>query len=182
MASRPARLAPSIPEPTLKHFQSIPWVATHLSNPTFHPVHLSRTLTHHGTGHTLMAATWNTPETITHILSLYRPPLSPITPSTPPETRAEIRRFYTIGSGLNAHPHLLHGGVIASILDSTLGNVIGQQLPDSGVTFTVKLTVDFKKPVRTPGTVMARAWIVRVEGRKIWVRGEVCGERWGGPC
>ena len=54
-----------------------------------------------------------------------------------------------------------------------MGNAIGQQLSDYGATFTVRLTVEYKKPVRTPGTVMARAWIVKIEGRKVWVEGVV---------
>src|ERR1700761_2168510 len=157
--------APPIPQATLDHFQSIPWVATHLADPAFHPVHLSRTLTHPGAGHSLMASPWTTPDTILHILSIYRPPSS--------SERGEIRRFYTFGRGLNAHPNLLHGGVIAAILDSTLGNAIGQQLREHSATFTVKLTVEYKKPVGTPGTVMAKAWIVKVEGRKVWVQGVV---------
>jgi len=125
-----------------------------------------------------MATTWNTPDTILHILSIYRPPSttnvsSPGT-TVPDPPRGEIRRFYTFGQGLNAHPHILHGGVVATILDSTMGNVIGQELPNFGAaTFTVKLTIEYKKPVGTPGTVMARAWIRNVEGRKVWVEGVV---------
>ena len=54
-----------------------------------------------------------------------------------------------------------------------MGNVIAQQMPEYGATFTVKLSVEYKKPVKTPGTVMTRAWIVKVDGRKIWVEGVV---------
>ncbi|EXJ65302.1 hypothetical protein A1O7_01643 [Cladophialophora yegresii CBS 114405] len=153
------------PQATLDHFHSISWVASRLSDQAFRPVHLSRTLTHAGKGHTLMASTWNTPTTLSHILSTYRAPTS--------DQRGEIRRFYTFGGGLNAHPNLLHGGVIATILDSTMGNVIGQELPADAATFTVKLTVEYKRPVTTPGTVMARAWIVSVQQRKVWVEGVV---------
>ncbi|KAJ9606441.1 hypothetical protein H2200_009402 [Cladophialophora chaetospira] len=158
---------PPVPPETLDHFRKISWVLAHLSDPAFRPVHLSRTLTHSGTGHTLMASTWNTPKTIQHILSIYR------AHDEASGQTGQIRRFYTFGDGLNAHPNLLHGGVIASILDSTMGNAIGQARADYGATFTVKLTVEYKKPVTTPGTVMARAWIVKIEGRKVWVEGVV---------
>jgi acyl-coenzyme A thioesterase PaaI-like protein len=158
-----------VPKATLDHYAAIPWVSSHLSDPAFHPVHLSRTLTHSGTGHTLMATTWNTPDTIEHILSIYRPP------STDGDNlRGEIRRFYTFGHGLNAHPNILHGGVAATILDSTMGNVIGQQIPNlKGAIFTARLTVEYKKPVATPGTIIARAWIRSVDGRKIFVEGVI---------
>ncbi len=112
-----------------------------------------------------MASTWNTPSTIQHILSIFLP-LDNDVPQT-----GQILRFYTFGDGLNAHPNLLHGGVIASILDSTMGNAIGQAI--GGTTFTVKLAVEYMRPVKTPGTVMVRARIVDVDGRKVWVKGRV---------
>jgi acyl-coenzyme A thioesterase PaaI-like protein len=137
-----------------------------------------------------------------------------------PATRGEIRRFYTFGTGLNAHPNLLHGGVIACILDSTMGNalILTSSKPGSRESerradeksrqghrstrngggmgneklargemrgawngfssyFTVQLNTKYSRPVRTPGTVMVRAWIKRIEegGRKIWVEGVVQG-------
>lgn len=159
--------ATPIPQMTLDHFHSIPWCSTHLSDPDFRLVSMSRTLTQPGNGHSLMAETWNTDKTITELLSMYRPPDS-MTGQT-----GEVRRFYTFGSGMNAHPNLLHGGVIATILDSTMGNVIGQQLPEHPATFTVALNISYKKPVMTPGTVMARSWIFKWEGRKVWVHGVI---------
>lgn len=158
-----------VPESTLKHFQSIPWCSSHLSDPAFSLVSMSRTLTQPGNGHSLMAETWNTDKTIRELVSLYRPPDSK-TGQT-----GEVRRFYTFGEGMNAHPNLLHGGVIATILDSTMGNVIGQQMSPHPATFTVALNVSYKKPVTTPGTIMARSWITKAEGRKVWVHGVIEG-------
>ncbi|KIW94619.1 uncharacterized protein Z519_04595 [Cladophialophora bantiana CBS 173.52] len=157
----------STPQATLDHFQSIPWCLPHLADPAFRRVSMSRTLTQPGNGHSLMAETWNTDRTITHLLSMYRRP-DPARGQT-----GEVRRFYTFGTGMNAHPNTLHGGVIATILDSTMGNVIGQQLRDPAATFTVALNVSYRKPVTTPGTIMARSWITKVDGRKIWVHGVV---------
>ena len=80
---------------------------------------------------------------------------------------------------MNAHPDLLHGGVIAAVLDSTLGNAIGRAFPDGAPSmFTVQLNVSYKKPVKTPGTVMVRSWVMRVEdnGRKIWAEGVIEGD------
>ncbi|KIW26271.1 uncharacterized protein PV07_09382 [Cladophialophora immunda] len=159
------------PQATLEHFQAIPWCRPHLTDQAFRRVNMSRTLTQPGHGHSLMAATWNTDTTITHLLSMYRPPARP--DAAQPDQAGEVRRFYTFGSGMNAHPDTLHGGVIATVLDSTMGNVIGQQLPTRAPTFTVALNVSYRKPVATPGTIMARAWITKVDGRKIWVHGVV---------
>jgi acyl-coenzyme A thioesterase PaaI-like protein len=150
---------------------------------------MSRDVTHDGRGHTLMAATWNTEDTITHFLSLFRQassscgsslPNTDLSPIGTEDIRAEVRRFYAFGKGLNAHPDLLHGGVIACVLDSTMGNVIGAALPLSSKNgmYTVQLNIRYEKPVRTPGAIMARAWVTRIEdgGRKVWVKGVVEGE------
>ena len=180
----PQRKIPNgVPLSDVQHFNSVPLAQPTLNDPSFRMYPLSRTVTHDGRGHTLMGGTWNTDSTIAHLLSLYRKP-PPSTSSQPqgelslePETRAEVRRFYTFGPGLNAHPDLLHGGVIACILDSTMGNVIGLSLPRHDNTFTAQLNTRYERPVRTPGTVMARAWIRRLEdgGRKVWVEGIVEG-------
>jgi acyl-coenzyme A thioesterase PaaI-like protein len=155
----------------LDHFSSIPWCLPTISDPDFHIVSMSRTITDSGTGHTLMAQTWNTPETIPSLLSFYRAPS--------PSKRGEVRRFYTFGAGMSAHPGLLHGGVVATILDSTMGNSIGQEIRTKGPTFTVQLNVTYKNPIKLPGTIMVRSWVKKVEGsgRKIWVEGIIESER-----
>ena len=153
-----------VPQKTLDHFDAIPWCARLLDDADFSIVSMSRTVTQPGDGHSLMAETWHTDRTIIELLSMYRPP---------GDQPGEIRRLYTFGSAMNAHPNILHGGVIACILDSTMGNAIGQQLRSTGAKFTVQLNITYKKPVMTPGTVIARSWISKVEDRKVWVSGVV---------
>lgn len=129
---------------------------------------MSRTVTQPGQGHSLMGDTLNTENTIPHLLSFYRKP------NPTHGLQGEVRRFYTFGRGLNAHPDLLHGGIIANILDSTMGNVIGQELTSASATFTVALNITYKKPVTTPGTILARSHITKVDGpRKVWVHGSI---------
>jgi acyl-coenzyme A thioesterase PaaI-like protein len=162
-----------IPQDVLDHFNGIPWCQPTISDPDFHTVLMSRTITHSGTGHTLMAETWNTPSTIPALLSFYRPSSA--------TKRGEVRRFYTFGSGMSAHPGLLHGGVVATILDSTMGNIIGQEKLVNSPTFTVQLNVKYENPIETPGTVMVGGWVKSVDmgKRKIWVEGIIQSERNG---
>jgi len=61
----------------------------------------------------------------------------------------------------------------ATVLDSTMGNIVGQQMPEQLPTFTVALNITYKKPVTTPGTILARSWITKAEGRKIWISGTI---------
>jgi acyl-coenzyme A thioesterase PaaI-like protein len=172
-----------VPQSTTDHFAGIPFAKATMDDPRFKIVSQSRTVTDDGSGHTLMAKTWNTDGTIRQLLTLSRYSNSP-TPLLFPQSevdRPETRRFYTFGGDLNAHPGLLHGGVIGSILDSSLGGIIGFALVrEYGVApmFTVQLNVTYKAPVRTPGTVMVRAWVTKVEdgGRKAWASGRIESE------
>ena len=170
--SKPKEYSAAI-EASLSHFRSIPWINDlHLSDDDFHIVggNLSRAITQPGNGHSLTGETWNTDKTIAHLITMYRP-ASP--GGEAGELDGELRRFYTFGTGLNAHPNLLHGGVIATILDSAMGNVVHQALRPKGATFTVVLNITYKKPVSTPASVLVRSSVVKVEGRKIWARGAV---------
>lgn len=172
-----------VPQSTIDHFAGIPYAQPTLNDARFKPVSHSRTVTHEGTGHTLMGKTWNTDGTIKQLLTLSRPSSSS-TPLVFPQSeseRPESRRFYTLGGDLNAHPGLLHGGVVSCILDSSMGGIIGMVLAkqnDGLPQFTVQLNVTYKNPVRTPGTVMVRSWVTKLEGggRKAWARGVIESE------
>ena len=166
---------------TVDHFKSIPFARKTVDDPNFQIVSMSRTITHSGKGHTLMAKTWNTPGTIEELLTLFRPSTSQAPFPQPEHSRAETRRFYTFGPDLNAPPDLLHGGVVASILDSSVGGVVGLVFREEDKVvprFTVQLNVTYKNPVRTPATVMVRSWIMEVKegGRKVWAKGVVESE------
>lgn len=170
---------------TVDHFSSIPIAHSTLRDPAFRIFFSSRAVTDSGRGHTLTGKTWNSPDTIQQLLSFYRPSTAPDLPLSQQgeDVRGEVRRFYTFGSDLNAHPDLLHGGVIATILDSSLGTAIGCAFPTGGGgMFTVQPNVSYKKPVRTPGTARVRAWAVKVEdgGRKVWAEAVVESDGDGG--
>lgn len=71
---------------------------------------------------------------------------------------------------------------MSCLLDSSLGGAVGLAFQETAVTnpmFTVQLNVTYKKPVRTPGTILVRCWVTRVEEdgrRKAWAYGVVEGE------
>lgn len=175
-------LPPGVSQSTLDHFSAIPWTRSTLDDPEFGIVPQSRTVTHDGIGHTLTGKTWNTDGTIKELLSFWRSPQSAATtPVLGESQRAELRRFYTFGGDLNAHPGLLHGGVIGCILDSSMGGCVGQVVHDPAERFslfTAQLNITYKKPIKAPGTVMVRSWVSKVEagGRKLWAHGIIEGE------
>ncbi|QDS69172.1 hypothetical protein FKW77_010560 [Venturia effusa] len=59
---------------TLAHFNAILWCRPTLLDPDFRPCDMSRTVSDEGLGHTLMAKTWNTSDTIGEMLSFYKAP------------------------------------------------------------------------------------------------------------
>ncbi|CAK3829983.1 Hypothetical predicted protein [Lecanosticta acicola] len=181
----PPRASPS----SVEHLAQISWLRPYLDDHDFRIIPDNRTVTNDGRGHTLMGKTWNTESTIKALLSFWRPPpedlrgkdITELSLPMPESTRPEVRRFCTLGPDLNAHPDLLHGGVISCLLDSCLGGCVGMLLShsrDENPMFTVQLHVTYKKPIKTPGTVMLRAWVVKIEeeGRKVWAEGVVEGE------
>jgi acyl-coenzyme A thioesterase PaaI-like protein len=97
----------------------------------------------------------------------------------------------TIGDGVNGHPGIMHGGIVATILDEGMGilqgcnfdrdhvRMVGQgraegELPPEGITwFTAEMKVRYLRPVMTSGPLLVTARINKREGRKEWIYAEV---------
>lgn len=86
----------------------------------------------------------------------------------------ELVSLLALGRGINGHPNTAHGGLIAAILDETMGMVVGLHSSPGMSGYTAFINVRFKKPVPTPGVVLCRTWLEsRSSGRKLWLRGTV---------
>jgi uncharacterized protein (TIGR00369 family) len=161
----------------IEHFQAIDLARATFQDPHFQIVAGSRHFTPDHS-HTLTGKTWNTPETIPHLISFFRPANGVSQERLTESNRGELRRFYTFGTDLNAHTGFLHGGVVAALLDSAVSNFCalhsGLTKESGGTVFTLQLNISFKKPVPTPGTAMLRAWTTtQPDGRKLWAKGAV---------
>ncbi|OCL01532.1 Thioesterase/thiol ester dehydrase-isomerase [Glonium stellatum] len=75
-----------------------------------------------------------------------------------------------LGPALCGHPGLVHGGLLATLLDEGLARCCFPALPHR-VGVTASLKVDYRRPCEAGQVVVLRAETVRVEGRKAWVRG-----------
>ncbi|KAI2629250.1 HotDog domain-containing protein [Hypomontagnella submonticulosa] len=152
-----------------EHFASIPWCAQHLRGSrivTGTPA--SRRPKQNGED-SLYAETLKSQTTILAMLEVYEEPVSPT------DRVDSIKTFLTLGSGLNGHPDVLHGGIVATILDEVTGLLIpiNQQrgfIPEMPY-MTVYLNTTFLKPVPTCATILAQARILKVEGRKHFAEG-----------
>ncbi|KAF2856389.1 Thioesterase/thiol ester dehydrase-isomerase [Plenodomus tracheiphilus IPT5] len=75
-----------------------------------------------------------------------------------------------LGSALCGHPGIVHGGLLATLLDEGLARCCFPALPNK-VGVTAKLDITYKAPVMAGQVVVLRAETTKVEGRKAWVRG-----------
>lgn len=76
----------------------------------------------------------------------------------------------TLGAAFEGAPGRAHGGVVAALVDETMGLALAM----SGVlAFTVQLDISFRAPTPVGRPISARAWLARREGRKLFVEASV---------
>jgi acyl-coenzyme A thioesterase PaaI-like protein len=159
-------------EPDLKHFQSISWCSELLKDPA---VVITPTLSRQPKDDkedSLTAITLQTDETISKCLTFYKRP--------PPGESfiTEVCSLMTLGAAMNGGPHMLHGGIIATLMDDVMGTLLtinkdSNAMPLSIRTVTGTLNIRFMQRVKTPGTVLVVAKCRDVKGRKYFMEAEV---------
>lgn len=77
-----------------------------------------------------------------------------------------------LGSDLSGHPGIVHGGLLATLLDEGLARCCFPALPNK-VGVTANLNIDFRLPAMANSYVIMKAETVKVEGRKAWVEGRL---------
>lgn len=82
-----------------------------------------------------------------------------------------------LGPALCGHPGIVHGGLLATMLDEGLARACFPALPNK-VGVTASLKIDYKVPCPANSFVVLKAQTTKVEGRKAWVEGwiELLGE------
>jgi len=76
----------------------------------------------------------------------------------------------TFGNAFEGAPGRAHGGVVAALIDETMGYVSAIH---GMVAFTAQLNITFLSPSPVNENVVARAWRTGHDGRKQYVRAEV---------
>lgn len=77
-----------------------------------------------------------------------------------------------LGPSLCGHPGIIHGGLLATLLDEGLARACFPALPNK-VGVTASLTVNYRKPCPSNSYVVLRAETTKVDGRKVWVKGHI---------
>ncbi|KAJ4402896.1 hypothetical protein N0V85_005224 [Neurospora sp. IMI 360204] len=158
----------------IDHFRSIPWVAKHLSQPHLIINQADSRRPKPGHGDTLLSHTLNSQDAISAYITIIQQP------QPEQELVTEMLSFLTLGSQLNGWPGVCHGGIVMMILDDAQGQLFTQNKKQKKMKdiplMTAYLNQTFLKPVRTPCTVMVRAKITKVEGRKHWIQAAMLSE------
>lgn len=79
----------------------------------------------------------------------------------------------TLGDEYQSYPGMAHGGILATILDETMGRAV---LADDGperFMFTARLETRFRKPVPLHQEFVARGRVESIRGRTAQVSGEI---------
>jgi acyl-coenzyme A thioesterase PaaI-like protein len=113
---------------------------------------------------------------VPHEIFPFSPVVGPLNTIAPPirlEVRPDksVRGTMTLDEQYCGPPwNTTHGGVIALVFDELLGvaGIVG-----AGGGFTGRLIVHYRKPTPILEPIELRAWIERIEGRKLIVHGEM---------
>lgn len=168
---------------TFDRVMAIPWVAQLVNDPKWTPARTGSRLPKPSSEDSFFAETLATDRTVRACLTLRASELAD--DDLPCK---EIVTIVEIGDGLNGYPNLVHGGMLATLLDEVCGVVIvlsteinlerakASGLSDKAIGaqyMTAYLNTSYRKPVPTPGTLLCTAKVERQEGRKLYVRGTI---------
>lgn len=167
-------------EENVIYFESVPWCVELLQDESFTSIDTISRKGKATRGDDLFARTLATDDTMPAWLTQYKP-IDTTTHTQPTSASAsdqfeprvkEVRCFIALAAGLNGYPGILHGGMVACIVDEVTGLLTshnhrlqhqdprpgpGHDLPPL-TTVTGELTVKYRRPVMTGQVVLARAW------------------------
>ncbi len=180
----------------IAYFQAIPWCAALLSKPGLViDQSVSRRPKRKPSQHnTLFSHTLNTPGSIPAYVAFYSlpPPSRKIDGLESGDAAAaggqvirEVSALLALGPMINGHAGVCHGGLVVALLDEIMGQVLDSNRTEGLLSrlpvMTGYLNTQFEKPVLTgsvekPNVVLATGRLVRMEGRKFFLEGEIRGE------
>ncbi|RMJ22924.1 Thioesterase superfamily [Aspergillus sp. HF37] len=167
-------------------FSSLPLAKPYINiSSAYQPIPFMTRYDKENTSDTFFSRVINTPDTIPRLLALMRR-----TALQQSNNRGESKNqqaqgpgqpyfvtFVHLGSGVNGYQDTVHGGVLASLFDETLGlcaETFRQfASKDRARLYTASLTVSYRSPVTTPGVVLVKTWVQQVEGRKWFLEAQL---------
>ncbi|TWG91406.1 hypothetical protein L615_008000000040 [Nocardioides sp. J9] len=103
------------------------------------------------------------------VIGMRNPIAPPIQVHTEPDGHAECE--FHCGPAFEGPPGLVHGGVVALVLDQLLGHAVGAR-GRPGMTGTLTIVYRQGTPL---GDLRAEAWVDREDGIKTWAKAQMIG-------
>jgi acyl-coenzyme A thioesterase PaaI-like protein len=147
----------------IAYFKSIPWCLKYLDDPNVVSVSPPNRRIKGSGEDNLFAKTLNTADTISNFIVIYRQP------EAPDVLVKEIRVLLTLNGDVDGWPGVCHGGIVAAILDESVGLLIPINKDCEAIAetcMTAYLNTTFLRPVPTPSTILITCKFIRIEGRK----------------
>jgi uncharacterized protein (TIGR00369 family) len=85
----------------------------------------------------------------------------------------QVRVDLTIPERYQGYPGVVHGGIVAAILDEVAGRAIMVGTSDDNLMATLRLTIRYRRPTPTESPLVAVGWVERTSGRGARVSGEI---------
>lgn len=85
----------------------------------------------------------------------------------------QVRVEFTIPNEYQGYPGVVHGGIVAAILDEVAGRAVMIEGSDEDLMATLRLTVRYRHPTPTEAPLTAAGWVEQVGGTGARVAGEI---------
>ncbi|KAM0563445.1 hypothetical protein ACHAPJ_001166 [Fusarium lateritium] len=179
----PKNTPPDLFASELSFFASHPWTATLLCAPDTIPFLPSCRNPQSPAHDQLFGRTLNNDRGLTHLISFFRAPSVEVA-RDPSHNVTEVVVLVSVGDGVSGYPGVVHGGVVAALLDETMGTIFdlnGTLGKEARAFKTASVTggieVRYVKPVPTNSVLCITAVAEDIDGRKAKVRGEMKDEK-----
>lgn len=75
----------------------------------------------------------------------------------------QVRGSVTVPQHFNSYPGVVHGGIVAALLDETAGRalLLDGNTDDRNLMVTLKLEVKYRRPVPTEQPLELRGWVIQ---------------------
>lgn len=178
----------------LTFFASVPWTASMLSAPNTIPFLPSSRNPASPLHDQFFGRTLNNERGLSHLISFFHAPSIDVA-KDPSHSITKTVTLVSLGDGLSGFPRVVHGGIVASLVDESMGTVfdLNSTLGKEARAFqtpnvTGGLDIKYLKPVPTNGVYYITSTVDEIDGRKTRIRcelkdkdGEVlakCASKW----
>lgn len=85
----------------------------------------------------------------------------------------QVTAEFGVPEAYQGYPGVVHGGIVAAILDETAGRAVMLHRSDDDLMATLRLTVRYRRPTPTETPLKAVGWVERMTGTGARVAGEI---------